>query len=157
MRSRRPTWLQRFKMSALLPAAALMPLSLSAVAQSPKDLRGAISPSTVPGSSPAPLKLTIDQAVALGLKNSKPLGIAAEAVERARGRVSEQRAGFNPSVGATATFTHLDEGSSFTIPDENGNPVTIPIIKQNQKQVQIQGNLPLDIFGLISAAVQQQQ
>jgi outer membrane protein len=103
------------------------------------------------------LKLTIEQAVEIGLKNSKPLGLATEAVERARGRVSEQRAGFNPSLGATATFTRLDQGSTVTFPDQNGNPTTIPIVRQNQKALQLQGNLPIDLFGLIRTAVQQQQ
>lgn len=144
-------------MPALLLTATLTALTGTALAQSPKDLKGATAPSTVPGSNPQPLTLTIDQAVAIGLKNSKPLGLAAEAVERARGRMSELRAGFLPTVGATATMTHLDEGSTVTFPGANGQPLTIPIIKQDQKAVQLQGNLPIDIFGMIGTAVQQQQ
>jgi outer membrane protein len=115
------------------------------------------TPTTQPGSNPPARRLTLQEAVAIALQNSKNLRLAAEGVNRARGRVSEQRTGFNPSLGATGTFTHLDEGATVTFPDASGNPQTIPIVRQNQKAVSLQGNVPLDIFGLIRTAVEQAQ
>ncbi len=115
------------------------------------------APTTVPGSNPAPITLTLDQAVQVGLQNSKQLALEQQAVNRARGRVHENEAGFLPTVGATGTFTHLDQGSSITLPGPNGQPQTITIVKQNQKAVVVNANLPIDIVGLIRTAVQQTQ
>jgi len=110
---------------------------------------------TTPGSTPASRKVTLAEAVQLAVNNSNAMRISAEAVNKARGRVNEQKAGFLPSANATATYTRLDEGSTVTFPDGNGNPQTIPIVNQNQKQLTVGANLPIDIFGLIAAAVGQ--
>jgi outer membrane protein len=115
------------------------------------------TPTTKPGSNPPSQTVTLDQAVSIALHNSKALRIANESVNRARGRVAEQRTGFNPSLGATTTITHLDTGSTFTIPDANGNPQTVTIVKQDQRQIGINATLPIDFAGLIRAAVQQSQ
>lgn len=121
------------------------------------DKNTQITPTTLPGSAPAPRRLTMAEAVAVAIQNSKGLQIAAEAVNRARGRVEENKAGFLPSATSSVAFTRLDEGSTITLPDANGNPQTIPIVKQNQKSVTLGANLPIDIFGLIRAAVQQSE
>jgi outer membrane protein len=116
------------------------------------------APTTKPGSNPPPQTVTLDQAVAIALHNSKALRIANESINRARGRVDEQRAGFNPSLGATTTITHLDTSSSFALKDANGNTqAVIPIVKQDQRQIGVNATLPLDFAGLIRAAVQQSQ
>lgn len=108
------------------------------------------TPTTRPGSNPSPRTLSLGEAVGVGLKNSKELQLAAEAVYRARGRVNEQKAGFLPSAGSTATFTHLNSGTSATVGGQS-----IPIVKQNQKQVGINVLAPIDITGLIKSAEQQ--
>jgi outer membrane protein TolC len=100
--------------------------------------------------------LNLEQAVAIGINNSRALRTAAEAVQRARGVLNENRAAFLPTVGGTTTFTHIEPGASFTI-TENGQQVTVPIILQNQWQVNGNINVPIDLSGLITAAVQQSQ
>lgn len=115
------------------------------------------APTTQPGSNPPPLTLTLDQAIDVGLRNSKGLAISAEAVNRARGRVNENRAGFNPGASGNFVFTHLDEGSTITFPGPNGQPQTIPIVRQDQKTLSVGATLPIDIVGLIRTAVQQAQ
>src|SRR5437868_44836 len=72
------------------------------------------TPTTQPGSAPPSRRLTLADAVNVALRNSKTLQVSAEGVYRAQGRVSEQRAGFLPTVNATGTVTHLDEGSTVT-------------------------------------------
>src|SRR5690349_7154156 len=47
------------------------------------------APTTQPGSNPPARKLTLQEAVTIALQNSKALRIAAEGVERSRGRVGE--------------------------------------------------------------------
>lgn len=110
-------------------------------------------PTTQPGSTPPARRLTLEEAVEIALQNSKALRVAAEGVNRARGRVNEARSGFLPSLSAQATFTRLDEGSSFTI-QQGGQTITIPIVKQDQKSVGISALLPIDILGQIRAATQ---
>lgn len=111
-------------------------------------------PTTKPGSTPPPQKLTLDQAVGVAIRNSKGLRIAIEGVERARGRVSENRAAFLPGVNAGFNFTHLDSGSSATFPGQNGQNLTVPIVRQDQKTLSIGATLPIDISGLLRTAVQ---
>ncbi len=119
------------------------------------DAKTRITPRTQPSASPGPRKVTLAEAVQLAVNNSNSLRIVEESVVRARGRVNEQRAGFLPSANASATFTRLDEGQTITFPGANGQPQAVPIVVQNQKQVSLGANLPLDISGLIRTAVQQ--
>jgi len=68
--------------------------------------------------------------------------------------VNENRAGFLPILGADTTFTHLDEGATAIIPAGPGQPpLSIPIVRQDQKSVGITAELPIDITGQIRAAV----
>src|SRR5947209_3703462 len=111
--------------------ATLGCLTASALA-SAQSIRVPITPTTQPGSSPAARTLTIGEAVTLGLRNSKQLRITAEGVNRARGRVNENLAGYLPSLSSDVSFTHLDEGSTVIFPGPTGQPQTIPIVKQDQ-------------------------
>src|SRR5690242_5841786 len=136
--------------------AAMVIVALPA-ASSGQEQRIPLEPTTKPGSMPPPRKITIQDAVSTGLANSRTLRIAAEAVNRASGRVEENRAGYMPQVSSNLTFTHLDQGSTVTFPDANGNPQIIPIVKQDQKSVGVTATLPVDISGQIRAAVQMTQ
>ncbi|MCC6730959.1 MAG: TolC family protein [Chthonomonadales bacterium] len=116
------------------------------------------TPTTRPGSTPPPMRLTLDEAVAHALASSKTLATAAEAVQRARGVVGEARSAGSPALNSNVTFTHLDQGSSFSIQtDPNSPPVTVPIVRQNQKAIDVSAVLPIDIAGQIGAAVQAAQ
>src|ERR1041384_1616971 len=134
----------------VIPLAAVALLSISAGAQNnppqkpTPQQKGA--PTTVPGSNPPARTITIDEAVQIGLRNSKALGLATEAVNKARGRVNEQKAGFMPSAGATATFTHLDQGTTFNL-NQGGQQVKVPLVRQDQKETDINATLPIDIMG----------
>ncbi len=108
------------------------------------------TPTTTPGSKPAPLRLNMQSAVETAVKRSKTLKISAETVNKSHGRVLEQRAGYKPSLNSQTTITHLDQGSSINI---GGQDITI--VKQDQTQLGVSGNLPVDFTGLIRAAVQQ--
>lgn len=110
-------------------------------------------PTTVPGSRPAALKLTMDQAVSMALKNSKTLRTAAQSVLKAHGQVNQAKTVFVPTVGATATMTHLDEGMSANL-STGTQSMTITLAKQDQKEVDVTAAMPIDITGSIRTAVQ---
>lgn len=120
-----------------------------------QDPNTLVLPRTTPGATLPSRRITLAEAVPLSVNNSNALRIAAEAVNRARGRVNEQRAGYLPSATATASITRLDEGSTIQFPGQNGQIQNITIVNQNQKQLTLGANLPIDISGLIGAAVQQ--
>src|SRR5579871_757542 len=146
----------------LIASAAVLTYCSTAQAQQNigdklRDANTQVAPTTQPGSNPPALPLTLDQALTVGLNNSKSLRITAEAVNRAHGVVNENRAGFMPSVNGAASFTRLDKGASFTLAGPNGQPVTVPIVLQSERQVTVNANLPLDLSGLIRAAVQQSE
>lgn len=136
------------RLSIALVALCLMRAASAQSNQIPTE------PTTPPGSRPPARTLTLEEAVQVALRNSKALRSAAEEVRRARGVVNENRAGFLPSLGADATFTRLDEGSTAVIPAGPGQPpLTVPIVRQDQKSVGIAAELPIDITGQIRAAV----
>jgi outer membrane protein TolC len=112
-------------------------------------------PTTQPGSKPGPRKITLDQAVEAAVNSSKQLQLAAEAVNRARGRINEAKTGYMPSLAADYTLQRLNQGITSTFPDENGNPVSTTIVAQNQQIVNLLANLPIDILGQIRTAVDQ--
>lgn len=136
-------------------AVPINPRTTNSLLKKIQDPNTLIPPRTTPGANPAPRRVTLADAVNLAVDNSNALRLAAEAVNRARGRVNEQRAGFLPSANATASFTRLDEGSTIQFPGENGQVQNVTIVNQNQKQVTLGANLPIDISGLIGAAVEQ--
>lgn len=96
--------------------------------------------------------LTINDAVALALSTNRDVELAGEAVLRAQGRTAEARAAFNPTLGATYTFTHLGDGQSATFSGQ-----TIPLVAQDQNQVGISASLTLDFMGVLRAAKDQAQ
>lgn len=119
----------------------------------PADRPAPLSPtlSQLLGRAPAQ-PLTIDDAVAIALATNRSLALANEALLRAQGRTSEQRAGFNPTLSATGTYTRLNQGQSVTFGGQHIN-----IVNQDQPTLGIAATLPIDISGLIRAATQQAQ
>lgn len=57
----------------------------------------------------APLKLTLDDAIAAALENGHSLGMTRAAEEAARARLWQARSAFLPAVSASASYTRLDE------------------------------------------------
>jgi outer membrane protein len=96
--------------------------------------------------------LTINDAVALALSANKSLALAEENLLLAQGRTSEARAAFNPTLGSTLSFTHLNQGTSATF-----NNQTLTLVNQDQGQINLLASLPIDISGLLRAATQQAQ
>jgi outer membrane protein len=136
------------RMVAVAATAAVCAVTMGSTiarADKPLDLS---QPATKPGSHPALVRLTMDEAITLGLRNSRSLRSAAEAVWKARGMVNENRASYLPNLSATATRTHLDTGSSATIGSN-----TIVLAAQDTNEIDLTAGLPLDITGQIAAAV----
>lgn len=122
-----------------------------------RDAQTQVPERTPPGVTPPARVITLNEAINLALANSTALQTAAAAVNRARGVVNESRAGFNPTVGAATTYTHLEPGQTITFPGPNGQPQTINLIQQNQWQVLMNVNLPIDLAGMIRTALQQSE
>jgi outer membrane protein len=98
--------------------------------------------------------IDIQQAVAIALGNSRSLEQANEALLQARGRTSEVRAGFNPTLGGSFTYTRLNTGQSATF--SNGNQTeNIPLVNADQPVLSATATLPIDISGQIRAATDQ--
>ncbi len=106
---------------------------------------------TIPGSSPPKRKLSIVSAQEEALRNSPLLKAAAERVRLAQGAVSERRSAFLPTVAGEATLTHLDQGVTTKLGPDPASSVTI--VKQDQKSANLTASLPLDIAGMLKAAV----
>lgn len=94
--------------------------------------------------------LTIQEAVALTLYTNRSLALAGEVLLQAQGHTSEARAAFNPTLGSTFSFTQFNQNSTVNF---NGN--TIVVNQAEQKQIGMQATLPIDISGLLRAAVDQ--
>ena len=116
------------------------------------------NPTTRPGSAPIALTISLDDAVKIALKNSKSLLVAAEAVEKSRGKINESKAAYNPSLSGTGTYTHLDSGSTVEFQLGNDSKKTvIPLVKQDQKSIGLSASMPFDIVGLIHTSVELSQ
>ena len=115
------------------------------------------TPTTQPGSTPAPLNITLDQAVRIAIANSKTLRIAQEAIDKARGRVNESKAQYLPSINATTNIYRFDRETSITFPGPTGQPETLVLNAQDQRSVNVSAVLPIDVSGLIGAAVSASQ
>ena len=94
--------------------------------------------------------LTLQDAVAVALATNRSLALAGEALLRAEGRVSEQRAAFLPTVSAGYSLTQLDSATSANI---GGRSVSL--VNAMQNQLGISATLPIDISGQIRSAVDQ--
>ena len=62
-----------------------------------------------PARSGEPLRLTLEDAIAVALEQGHELGMAEAAEEAARARVGQSRSAFLPAVSASASYTKLDE------------------------------------------------
>ena len=122
---------------ALAPAAPDKPILASPTL---KDLQARV------GTQP----LTLDDAVALALGINRSIALAQESLLRAQGRTAETRAALNPTLGANANYTRLDQGQSANI---GGRPVTL--ISADQPSLGLSATLPLDIAGLLRTATDQ--
>lgn len=91
--------------------------------------------------------LTINDAVALALGVNRSLALSGEALLRAQGRTQETRAGFNPTLGSTLSYTRLNQSNSIFL-----NGQTVPLVNDSQRAVGVQATLPIDIAGLLRAA-----
>lgn len=105
--------------------------------------------------------LTIADAVALALATNRSLALSAEQLQLARGRVNEARAAFLPTLGATYNFSDLLQGgqvinfgSGSTTGSTTGS-APIVISTQYTSTFGAAATLPLDIAGLLRAAVDQ--
>lgn len=94
--------------------------------------------------------LTLQDAVAVALATNRSLALAGESLLRAQGRVAEQRAAFQPTVGAGYSLTQLDSSTTANI---GGRPVSL--VNSTQNQLGISATLPIDISGQIRTAVDQ--
>lgn len=94
--------------------------------------------------------LTIDDAVALALGTNRALATAREALLRAQGRTAENRAALNPTVGATGSYTRLNQGQTANI---GGKPVSL--VNADQPTLGLSATLPIDIAGLLRVATDQ--
>ena len=111
-------------------------------------------PTTPPASSPAARRISVDEAVALALRESKAVRFAAEGIRKARARTGESRAAGMPAVSAGATMTHLDEGVAATFPGGDGQSHTVTLARQDQPALALQATLPVDVTGMIRTAVE---
>ncbi len=139
----------------LATAALLCVAATASVAQAPNG-RIVLEPTTKPTSHPASVKLTMDEAIATALRNSKTLRINVEAIQKARGKVNEAKSAYVPTASSDAQVIRLDEGSSATFSTGTGS-MTIPLAKETQKQLTVTATLPIDIMGEIKAAVDASQ
>ena len=64
---------------------------------------------TSPAWGGEPLRLTLEDAIAIALERGHELGMAKAAEEAARARVGQSRSAFLPAVSASASYTKLDE------------------------------------------------
>lgn len=99
-----------------------------------------------------PHPITMHQALAIGLANSRELALATQALLQAHGRLVQAGDAFNPILTGQFTFTHLDAGQSFKLGSQ-----TVTIVNQDQRQVQVVAALPVDITGLLREAKNQAQ
>lgn len=92
--------------------------------------------------------LRIEEAVAISLSTNRNLALAGAALLRAEGRTGEQRTAFLPTVSTTFQYQRLNQGNTGNI---GGVPITF--VNEQQRSIGINATLPLDITGLIRAAV----
>lgn len=96
--------------------------------------------------------LTINDAIAVALSTNKTLALSVDNLLAAQGRTSEARSAYNPTLGSTLAFTHLNQGTTATF----GNQ-TLTLVNQDQGQINLLASLPIDISGLLRAATEQAQ
>ena len=96
--------------------------------------------------------ITINEAVAIGLANSRALGLAAESLQAAEGAHSQSRTAFNPTLAGAFTYTRLGTGQSVRIGGQSIN-----IVNANQPILEALATMPIDISGMLKTAKDQSQ
>ena len=97
-------------------------------------------------------RLTIDEAVAIGLASNRPLGIAISSLYRAQGRTEEARAALNPTFGIGVNVAEFDAPNVASF-----GPTSVTIQNQFNASIGPRATLPIDISGALHAAVSQSQ
>jgi outer membrane protein len=69
----------------------------------------------------APLQLTLDQAIELGLSHSRELAVAEAKVREADARLGQARSSFFPALSASGSYTRLDEAPSMDLAPFGGS------------------------------------
>jgi outer membrane protein len=69
----------------------------------------------------APLQLTLDQAIELGLSHSRELAVAEAKVQEADARLGQARSSFFPALSASGSYTRLDEAPSMDLAPFGGS------------------------------------
>lgn len=115
---------------------------------------GQTAPTTPAASSPVARRMSVGEAVAVALRESKALRYASEGIRKARARTLEGRAASLPTVSVGATMTHLDEGAGAAFTGGDGQSRTVSLARQDQPVIGIQATLPVDVTGMIRAAVE---
>lgn len=92
---------------------------------------------------PASQKLTLDEAVFIGLQNSFAIRTAESNIEKNRQRANEARGALGPKLTLNGTYIRNDQATSTTI---NGNTVTIS--PQDSGNAQLSITYPVDIVGV---------
>lgn len=104
----------------------------AALAQGPE---GAPEKEAFVGESPAPRKMTFDEAVRRALAHNPTLETAQKEIVRAEGLAQQTRAGWYPTLAANATYTRLDNdrvfGGRVVLAKDNLNAnlaLTVPLV-----------------------------
>jgi AbrB family looped-hinge helix DNA binding protein len=91
-------------------------------------------------------KMSIDDAVAVALKNNPNIAIAKSTILKAKADVGIALAAYNPTVNVSGNYTHYEPASSLSIPGTSGGSSETFYNPQNTAGATISGNLPLDFF-----------
>lgn len=132
--------------------AAPLPPALRPLPRADRPLRVSLTLDQLRGHAPN-TPINLQQAVALALGNSRPLGLATETLLQAQGRTSETRAAFNPTLGTGFTYTRLNTGQMATLAPGK----SISIVNADQPVFTASVAMPIDIAGLLAAASSQAQ
>ncbi|MDE2126043.1 MAG: TolC family protein [Armatimonadetes bacterium] len=134
------------RIAAAVQAAVL--LSAPAVSQ---------TPTTQPGSHPAPTSLSLSAAISTALSNSKQLKQAEIAAAKSGAGIAAAQAGFYPQLSLNASQTHLGVPviGRFALP--GAAPLAITLSRQDQTQAGLAVIWPIDVAGLVRARVQSSQ
>lgn len=105
--------------------------------------------------------LTINDAIAIAFATNRSFASAVEALQSARGRTGETRAGLNPTAGIGADITYFDAATTANLSALGGGgssqKSTPPLVIVNQFNPTVTASIgmPIDISGALKAAVSQ--
>jgi len=87
----------------------------------PVVLAAALLAAGGPARGQEPMRLTLDQAVELGLSHSRELAVAEAKVQEANARLGQARSSFFPQLSASGSYTRLDEAPSMDLTPFGGS------------------------------------